>query len=136
MILIMENKPKRILITYFNSQDISSIGAREAMFQKIINDLASEGKKKIGHEMTSPQLRTEHFTDGSMIYFAPIGHIEADEKFTHIFVDKSVMTTQNGVDFIKKSIMTRVNLDFNTDEKQINFFSLENGELKVTTEGE
>ncbi|NUJ19394.1 hypothetical protein FKN04_22960 [Bacillus glycinifermentans] len=132
----MENKPKRILITYFNSQDISSIAAREAMFQKVINDLVSEGKKTTGYQMTSPQLRTEHFTDGSVIYFAPIAHIEVDEKFTHIFVDKSVISTQNGVDFVKKSIITRVNLDFNTDEKQINFFSLENGKLKVTTEGE
>ncbi|MCY8549485.1 hypothetical protein MOD25_06145 [Bacillus haynesii] len=130
----MENKPKKILITYFNSQDISSIGAREAMFQKVVKDLASEGKKTAGRQMSSPQLRKEFFTDGSVIYFAPIAQIEADEKFTHIFVDKSIMSTKNGVDFVKNSIMTKVN--FNTEKKQINFFSLENGKLIVTTEGE
>ncbi|GIN25404.1 hypothetical protein J31TS2_19840 [Bacillus licheniformis] len=136
MILIMENRPKKILITYFNSQDISSIGAREAMFQKVVKDLVSEGKKTASYQTPSPQLRKEFFTDGSVIYFAPIGQIEADEKFTQIFVDKSIMSTQNGVDFVKNSIMTRVNLNFNTEKKQINFFSLENGKLKVTTEGE
>lgn len=97
------NKPKLILIGYLNNGNMQSNMSKEILFDRLTEELKSEGRF-LNLVETSGKIRTGKFSDGSRIYLMPYEYSVMGYRFTHVYVDKAVLTTFTGQDIFEKHL--------------------------------
>lgn len=107
---------KKILIINESNMSIASIGHGEYIFNKMIKDFEDDGKKISRYELRY-NYKITHFTDGSEIILSPINdiaYLDQIEKFTHIYINKSIFKMTNGDKIFEKII--KQNNEFKNQE--------------------
>lgn len=122
-------KTKIILISFFNNGDLNTQIGKEYMYNKIVEDLCSEGRNL--HNVSN-QLATKvaTFDDGSKVYLMPFGSASIGMRFTHVYFDKNIMNLGNANTILsevyKPLILHGENTKFDTSkEKRIYTFEFD-----------
>lgn len=127
-------KAKRILITYLDNGNLQSQVAKEMMFNRILEDMISEGRE-VKSSILQPKSKSVLFDDGSKVMLFPFSSSNTGLRVTHVFVDEEIALLPNGKQFvnevIKPSLLKGEFENFDTSGKQFSFFSFNNGELKT-----
>ena len=104
---------------FYNDKLIESIGVAERLYRKISHDLENEGKK-----LNFINEKVANFEDGTSVTKTPFRNISLGIRATHVYIDSSIMSFENGNDLvqevIKPCLITNSSLEFKTDENSVN----------------
>lgn len=96
-------KAKRILIMYTSNGDMKNTIAKEVLFSEILKEMEHEGRFPLNTILT-PLAKEVRFDDGSSIKVLPYTHALAGMRFTHAYIDESILDVYNGVEYFKRWI--------------------------------
>lgn len=127
-------KSKRVLITYLDNGNMASQVSKEMMFNSILKEMLDDGREVVSTTI-QPKSKSAKFTDGSSLMLFPLGINMAGIRATHVYADQNILDLPNGSDVYARAlrplIITGDLEKFDTEGKQLNTFSFEDGELII-----
>jgi hypothetical protein len=131
-------KAKRVAIVYLKGF-MDNIASRQLAFNKVVNDLISEGRVV----KTSTQTMTI-FEDGTKVTLVPFGANLVGMRITHLYVEDTVVNLSNGKKMFQEILLPMVMPEANYIHFEVEgsiksrtvVFGLEDGNFKTRNLGE
>lgn len=131
-------KAKLVLVAFFNNGDIRSRMSKEIIFDRVIQELKSEGRELSHIHNHQNQSRTGVFKDGSKVYSMPFESAVIGYRFTHIYLDESILNIPNGIEVLNThiipSLVRHETIHYETSEdpkERFLLFNLDNNGVSV-----
>ena len=126
---------KRILITYMKNGDFSTESARMVMFEKAKQALKDEGKQNV-RTSNFQNGKIVTFDDGSEVIMIPVNALGKGHRYSHIFIDKNLEYTDEGLVLIKQVIFPMLmsdtgNENYDFSGRRLSTFQLVDGEMVI-----
>lgn len=92
-------KAKKVLIFYVKGL-VNNIATVERMFASIVNEMNSEGR-----QLRHVDKDSATFEDGSRVKKIPFGQHTVGARATHLYIDESALSLENGDRVIKEMLL-------------------------------